>query len=156
MITALSTSCAPEVHSVKIGKIQPEFVPYVAKFEAMSGSKVSDIDFEFKDMQKPVIGLCVIWSDRNGQDKYIYVDPTYWNDPNVTEDQKVSAIFHEIGHCHLNRDHTTDKMSYKKQNLTYKVPSSFMYPSIFYGDFYKPLENYYFSELISPDLRKVD
>lgn len=158
-IALLTVGCAPERLSTgKVGSIDPAFNSYIAIFESMYGAKVTDIDFSFKDLSRPVIGQCSILTTTYGKTKRIQVDPTYWNDEHTSEHQKVGLIFHEIGHCFLNRPHTEDKMYYAPEGLSFmvKIPSSIMYPYNFYSSFYEPLKAYYYTELINPETRKSE
>ena len=159
LLTALTIGCAPERLSTgKVGSIDPAFKSYISTFESMYGAKVTDIDFYFKALDYPVIGQCSIWTTNYGKIKHIQVDPTYWNDEITSEEQKIGLIFHEIGHCFLDRPHTEDKMFYTPQGFSFKVkiPSSIMYPYNFYSSFYEPLKSYYYTELINPETRKSE
>jgi len=49
-----------------------------------------------------VLGQCVREEDDPNQ---IHLDRTYWEDENTTDLQKEFVVFHELGHCILNRDH---------------------------------------------------
>lgn len=119
----------------------PAFEGYVNLYVAMKGSQLAyDIPIQFGDLQGNTIGLCTRWS--NGY-RQIVVDKTYWENPYTTDNQRTSLIFHELGHCDLNRDHVELK-------FTNGWPVSLMYP-MNYG-YLDSQRNYYFTELFNPSV----
>ncbi len=52
-----------------------------------------------------VLGQCVRDPEAGNQ---IHVDRSYWENPNTTDLEKEFVVFHELGHCILNRDHLND------------------------------------------------
>lgn len=141
--TLVLTACGQNLSTNKdprtISGVDPAFVPYVELYKSMKGRGLSyDIPIAFGNQDGNVIGVCTRWSSGHRQ---IQIDPTYWNDPYTTEHEKISLIFHELGHCDLNRDHVT---ALRSNNW----PVSLMYPYN-YG-YNSPDESYYFNELFNP------
>lgn len=95
-----------------------------------------DIPIQFSNLVYPTVGVCTKWSSGYRQ---IEIDPTYWN--NISEDIKLQLIFHELGHCDLNRGHTSEIASNG-------YPVSFMYPYTFH--YYQSQLAGYIVELFSP------
>jgi len=93
------------------GPIDPDLLPYVESFvfEAnQRGVNLSidslGIDITFQNIGDPsVLGLCNRDPDGNGL--AIDIDPVYWK--LAEELRKEYVMYHELGHCVLNRDHTT-------------------------------------------------
>ena len=91
------------------------FQHYVDIYKAEKGRGLDyDIPIGFADLQGSTVGLCTRWS--NGY-RQIQVDREYWENPSQSSDPavqnywnerlRVSLISHELGHCDLNRDHST-------------------------------------------------
>jgi hypothetical protein len=157
IVAATSFACAPErPSSLKKEYIEPEFKQLISQFEEMYGGPVSGIKIIFKAHQLPTIGMCTIWDYGNRKVKEITIDPEYWNDEGTATEKKIGLMYHELGHCLLERDHVEDRMSQKFDGYlsTFSVPSSLMYPINFYSSFYKSLESYYFTELLFPETRR--
>lgn len=115
--------------------IDPEFIPFVEKFEKEQ-NEVVDIDIMFKATEGQIVALC--WRyDYNKQGISIEVDPNFWF--SSTEMEKEETIYHELGHCILARDHT-------EELIDYKVPKSIMYPYVF-SLAYEKYRSYYVDEL---------
>lgn len=159
LITLASSACAPEHPSVlKKEYIDPSLIEYIEKFEQMYGGEVGGIKIIFAEQESPVIGMCKVWSNGSSKRKQIEVDPYYWNHEDTSEEEKIGLIYHELGHCFLDRPHTEDKFTHvlPEYSVGVRVPSSLMYPYNFYSNRYKDLESYYFTELIFPETKKVE
>ena len=118
--------------------IDTAFDSYVNKFESKINKKVN-VDVKFAPQEHPTVGVCITYT--NGQ-REIEIDQIYWEGASAAH--KEVLIFHEFGHCILGRDHDTSLLD------GYFMPKSIMYPYIF-GDKYLEQENYYLSELKSPE-----
>ena len=120
--------------------VDPTFIPYVDMYLKIKGSPLQyNIPIKFTaDIEGTVIGTCTRWSDGRRE---IVIDQAYWYSSYTTENQRISLIFHELGHCDLDRGHIETKRSNG-------WPTSLMYP-MNYG-FNTPDANYYFTELFSP------
>lgn len=138
----LMTACGQQLKTSDprtVSGIDPAFQSYVDLYKQTKGTGFYyDIPIAFGHQSGNVIGVCTRWS--NGY-RQIQIDPTYWNDPYTTEHEKISLIFHELGHCDLNRDHVT---ALRSNNW----PVSLMYPYN-YG-YNSPDQSYYFNELFNP------
>lgn len=120
--------------------VNPEFNPYLNKFKKMYGLAFH-IRVVFAKLEAPTLGLCWFWGDGHRE---VEIDEESW--PNLTENEKEQLIFHELGHCILNREHIEDRGDV---GFCDNAPISIMYPNIFgrsacYGD----NKDYYFDELI--------
>lgn len=145
----------------KILNVHPEAQPYVSRFEQISGSRIDNLEVVFRPIDGNVIGYCqqsteVKYSDlglkrTETEQVLIVIDSDYW-DPNDSLDNYSAVVvgsrsarqlkaadreelmFHELGHCILNRPHT---------NST----SSIMYPYHLGGGGYLANYSMYVSEL---------
>lgn len=83
----------------------PEFETYVVEFEFEYGKSVKHIPINFGDLEYNKIGTCYSWDSGK---KEIEIDRDWWDDRS-TDSERVVLIFHELGHCALNRSHRNDK-----------------------------------------------
>ena len=125
--------------------IDKEFVSYVSVFEAMYKKSIGDISIGFEKLESSTVGRCTIWSSGYRQ---IRIDPDYWH--SASEEKRIGLIFHELGHCVLNRTHTSKTFYYSGLSINGYVPASLMHPDNFYSAFFSELESYYFYELFNP------
>lgn len=88
-----------------------------------------------------IIGLCQIYSSGFRQ---VFVNESWWG--SAGDNARKILIFHELGHCQLNRDHDTRISSDGR-------PYSLMYPIIDPVLFYYNTgsANYYLTELSNPN-----
>ena len=103
----LLTGCQEEPEE----PIHPDLLPFVEDFIFEANAR--DIEFtldsigieiQFENIADPsVIGRCQ--RNENGENLGISVDPLYWKQATALEKEYV--MFHELGHCVLNRGHTT-------------------------------------------------
>lgn len=91
--------------------IDPLLLPYIEAFVFEANERDYDISIDslgilvqFENISDPsVIGRCQ--RSETGENESIAVDPIYWK--LATELEKEYVMFHELGHCVLNRSHTT-------------------------------------------------
>jgi len=114
----------------------------------MYGKTTSRVSIGFAQLEEPVIGVCKRWSSGYRE---IQIDPDYWNSTYVTEEAKIGLIFHELGHCELNRSHDEAREYYSGRRIRGDIPRSLMYPYNFYSPHYTELQDYYFAEMFAPD-----
>lgn len=101
MLLTLS-ACGPNFH-VK----DPAFLPYLATFMADAAQygvhpETSKLTIEFDNsLIFPEVAQCREY--KNGA-KVVIVDKAYWN--RTSEMAREAAIYHELGHCLLGREHT--------------------------------------------------
>jgi len=144
LVALLLTGCAKVKDPRTIHGIAPEIQPYVDLYLQAKCMYTHncfmyyDIPIQFADFSnKSDIGICTWWSSGYRQ---ITIDRVYWDNPYVTEDLKISLIFHELGHCDLNRQHNSALRSNGQ-------PISFMYP--YNVGYLLQDETYYFNELFN-------
>ena len=120
-----------------ISGMDPVLAAYRDEFIAAKGRALDyDIPMQFSTLTYPIVGMCTRWS--NGY-RQLQIDPTYW--ASITVEMRVELVFHELGHCDLNRGHTLVPANNTQ-------PTSFMNPYTFwYAD--SQLSSYV-AELFSP------
>lgn len=99
-----------------IYSVPDTFLKYTKRFEQEAKLRGHDIDFEktgliieFQNTGSIIpyaVGIC--YFSKDGSMPKIGMDETYWN--SVSEDLKELTIFHELGHCALDRDHRNDTL----------------------------------------------
>jgi hypothetical protein len=104
----------------------PTFIPYIQDFEQRSGQSVAHIPIAFVDLGGNNAGLCYR-GFTNGHLSYAYIeiDQRYWSF--MTEYQRINLIFHELGHCFLQRKHVTINIT---APVTSACPTSFMHDTV--------------------------
>jgi hypothetical protein len=120
------------------------FESYVSDFEQASqsvgkpttvGSIVIDYDpFTATDLVD--LGQCE-WGNLF-HSPHIRINKEQWN--RLGETARRILLFHELGHCVLNRDHRTDLRSDQS-------PASIMFPSLLRSSTYENSRDYYWQEL---------
>jgi hypothetical protein len=129
--------------------IGPEFAPFVAQFEADYGASIGNFPITFSAQTGNTIGVCKIWSDGY---RIIEIDPTFWNNLNISDARRKSLIYHELGHCILNRGHDNAYIS----SPTYgSIPKSIMNMYLMEELSYANLQPYYIGELFHPGTSQV-
>ncbi len=119
------------------------FQEYIELFELESIKqghplKIDNLIIVKGDLTKQkIIGLC---QRTPHYPPAITIDSTYWD--NATPEAKEWLVFHELGHCILNRPHREDRLS--QTNCV----SSMMYPKAEYYCYYN-LRSYYIKELFN-------
>lgn len=114
--------------------IDQDFQNYVDLFEQEIDKEVR-IDIGYNKLDYPTVGVCIKYT--NGY-KEIQIDPDAWLE--YDEYYREELIFHELGHCILDREHDNSVIE------GYRIPKSVMYPFIF-GYAYNKYKIYYFEEL---------
>ena len=133
LIFSLAASCGPKQYT-----IDPEFKPYVSHFEQLSGKKV-DFDMVFDDLPTDKVGVCYSWYSY----RKIKVDRMAWEE--FLDFQREELIFHELGHCVLDRKHKEDMVLSINGD---RIEASIMNPYIFYDQWdYTYYHEYYMREL---------
>lgn len=122
-----------------ISGINPAIIPYVEKYISQKGSSLYyDIPIQFTKLSEEIVGTCTVWS--NGY-RQIVISEEFWFDKATTEKERIALLFHELGHCDLNRDHVESR-------FPNGWPKSLMFPYVInYPD---SMEKYYFDELFNP------
>ena len=81
----------------------PHFKYYIERFEEIYGQSTSHIPINFADDVKEriggkAVGVCWYWDSGHRE---IEIDPEYWD--RIIDEQREQLIFHELGHCALDR-----------------------------------------------------
>lgn len=85
--------------------VNQQFVPYINMYISNKGRGLDyDIPMGFTDLPGDTVGVCYRWS--NGY-RQIQIDQDYWENE-ASENERISLMAHELGHCDLNRNHSTD------------------------------------------------
>lgn len=131
-----------------ISGIDPVFLPYVHLFESYLGRSIGDIPIQFVSLENTTVGVCAMW---NYQWREIKIDPNFWAHA-YDDDERMSVIFHELGHCVLNRGHLNTAWTYTNSYGPWFVPISFMNQYAFFNHYppYPDLKSYYINELFHP------
>ena len=157
----LLTSCGLNAHLDK--KNKPEgfvrqfstsdttFSSFVKKFEDHAKIKtgnmnyqVNDIPINFGDTEdERFVGVCFTYSDGKRE---IIIKADWWN--RSSQSSRESLIFHELGHCALDRDHNDETIT-NTQGQTLR--SSIMHPSIVSSANYSEYYDGYIHELFTFD-----
>lgn len=127
------TGCGLQTRDQKILNIHPAAQQYVVRFEKISGISIDNLEVVFRPIDGKVIGYCQKSYEESYTDlgftkvvkegRLIVLDTNFW-DPNDkleshTHDfdrEQVAAnreelMFHELGHCILNRAHVNSEQS---------------------------------------------
>lgn len=122
-------NCAPINHSYKL-QIPQEVMPHIVQFEyeaLMHGKniRITDLVVEFKPELGDAIGLCYY-----GNETYtpkIELARWWWNFSSYEEREVL--IFHELGHCILERKHNydTDDLGNPKSIMFPFILSQYIY-----------------------------
>lgn len=94
-------------------------------------------DFNLGIISPGAIGVCHYLR----KPRTILIKESFWND--ATETEREMVVFHELGHCALDRPHTNALGPWGKQ-------ISLMYPKIFSPNLYRRYYGYYMDELFNP------
>jgi len=108
LIVVLAISCADEseIH------IDQSLEPFFVTFEAEAAKRGFSVDFESLGVegfitdisQENVVGQC---SHTEESPNAVSIDPVFWQV--ASESRKEFVIFHELGHCYLQRSHLDTK-----------------------------------------------
>jgi hypothetical protein len=129
---------------------QSGFLSYVSTFENYAKIElnnpsfvVSDVPINFGDTENSeYVGVCFTYS--NG-DKEIIIDKEWWD--RVSPTSRESLIFHELGHCALNRAHNNEEIEKEGK----KVRASLMNPGVVSSNDYNSYKPGYLHELYTSD-----
>lgn len=121
--------------------MDPTFQKYVDKFNAELKTN-SVVPIVFGPMDPKFAGLCYKWTNGYAE---VHIKRSFWEV--ATEEQREELIFHELGHCHLNRGHNDDRIIIGG----YSCPESIMNSQVFHvgeiDNCYKVDYNHYITEL---------
>jgi hypothetical protein len=148
VINLILFSACGEFHQEEV-EIAPEFEAHVLDFQLRTGIKTK-VKMVFNPIEKEdVIAYC--YNYNNVKKNYIEVDPEAYE--SLSDAEKEEVIYHELGHCVLNRRH--DETIYNRSSYPY-LPVSSLYKSIMYpyvfGRLYSRFKDYYVEELTDPNV----
>lgn len=125
---------------IKRSKSDSTFNSFVEAFskEFNVGVKVPVI---FKNIDVRYAGVCLKYS--NGY-REIQINPTHWK--NYSIEQREQLIYHELGHCVLNRGHN-DRLMETNTNCPDSIMRSYMFSINEINNCYLPEYNHYMEEL---------
>lgn len=123
--------------------VDTRLVPMVERFQERYGKAIGNVPVQIRPLSNNRAGTCRLWYDGRRE---IIVSEQFYNDTKDDEFLLQATVFHELGHCVLDRDHDWGKTT---QNSA-KIYKSLMYPYVFsssttYEDHY----DYYHDELFS-------
>lgn len=135
ILSLIASACGPVPKS-----LDKQFLIYTQRFYSHTNI-IPDVPIKFANLGD-YAGVCYVYSTG---EREIEIDTFFWNES--SDLAKEELIFHELGHCVLNRDH--DSTLVKTDDYEYKIPNSIMYPYAFgYADFYNRYHQHYMDELI--------
>lgn len=102
LITIYFTACAEKTYT----SIDPDFRDYVQDFDRQYVGEMPNLIIQFGDVSSHAADCREL---SNGQ-KSIYVSKALWDA--YCPSQRRGMLFHELGHCVLNRDHSDNYISY--------------------------------------------
>jgi hypothetical protein len=147
LLMLLFIGCGPGLKNASVeNRIDPALQPYYDRFvqagmsEGVFTSGIP-ITIEFGGISEADLASGVLANCTMGQ-FHIRVDAKAWNSSNTTDIAKEYILFHELGHCILNREHDTSHD--RAGHIT-----SMMYPYIDIG-MYQIDKSYYIHELFHP------
>lgn len=133
----LTYGCGPGVDFQN--KVEEEVKEHLQKFNEAFGMNVN-ISITYTKLPTTIVGMCYSYTF---QPNSIEIDEDKFKRYDYYGRQEV--IFHELGHCVLNRGHDDTLISLRGE----KIPTSIMYPYVFGSAFYyKENLDYYYKELI--------
>jgi hypothetical protein len=111
ILLAFISSCAtaPLGDPREFTTTNKEFYEFVDMYVSIKGSdSAKKIPINFKKVSRPQIAFCRFYRQKVQHGfaihyKEIFIDPEFWRYASYFD--KISVIFHELGHCDLNRDH---------------------------------------------------
>lgn len=118
--------------------IHASLVPYVSRFETIGNIQVDNLIARFGTLKSPIVGLC----QTGGLTPVVTIDPTHW--ATIGESQREELIFHELGHCVLDRDHRDDR-------LIDGCPASIMNSYVISAYCFTQHQSEYYAELFDTD-----
>lgn len=123
----------------KRGKTDPVFREFVDSFSQRFNISVG-VPITFKPIEQKYAGVCLVYV--NGY-REIRINKIYWE--SYSREQKEQLIFHELGHCVLNRGH--DDSLIFNTNCPNSIMRSFMFSQHEINTCYLPNYNYYMEDL---------
>lgn len=159
LIVIASSSCGllfdgdvKEGRTRQFSTTSSELLPYVVSFEEQAKIQLKNDSFKVGDVPVNIgdttdakyDGVCIKYPDGTRE---ILLKKSWFEKAN--EVQKEILIFHELGHCRLNRRHNSEKTMAYDNNLSIKV--SIMNPVVPSTYYYSEYKDAYLKELFQQD-----
>lgn len=165
LLFLLLSACAPQSDGptdygpdyLPVGTVSAQLAPYLQAFKTRYSA---DIKFTVafdpssetggdNESGGTTVGVCRVFS--NGV-REVLVNKTFWDNTGsgaLAEAKKTVLIFHELGHCHFDREHDSRMFSGTKKPLgQYDMPYSMMYPLLNPTlEFWSTHSDYFYNEL---------
>jgi hypothetical protein len=172
IMVLMITSCgAKKAHTT----IDPAFVKYVQNFQLISSNSniaapktVTNIEISLRsDLGQGVAGLCYkdeyadsFWNQvyftfnkKPEEQRHVEIDQAFWD--KSTDAQREAVIFHELGHCILNRDHVNGYDN--THNRYYSIMNSAVFmPTIYTGNYQYYMRELFKSKFFNPNETSVN
>lgn len=113
--------------------VDPELVEYVRRFERLKGS-MEDITVVFAPQEKSIAAVCIV----SYEGKRIEVDRDKWS--RYSDTIREVVIFHEGGHCLLDRKHDDREIEIEGEVIKRSVMSPKILPQAMYENHRKYYE----------------
>lgn len=136
--------------------------PYFEEFVRLRGQATAEISLHLGDLEKGTAGKCFVPGGKSGGDQIadtvfgdstqkerrILINARFYDRNKDNRDAIENVVFHELGHCILNRGHSEKKIA---DQYGQEIPESIMYPSEFgHYPFYRENYVHYIKELFNP------
>ena len=112
LLGLIIVSCTEDTPTLE-DRVSGEILPYFERFATEGSARGMEIDWlneeisaSLVDIEEDAVGQCLTY--RNGS-RQINVDEEYWM--KSTDLEKEFLIFHELGHCLLERSHLDSRSS---------------------------------------------
>ena len=113
----------------------------------------NSVDIQFGSPGVGITAVCIQYSGANSK---VIIDSTKWNE--MTESQRKTVFYHEMGHCFLDRNHLEDTtvIAYRTETPPTETPlilelhNSLMHSTGVNPVIYKQHEEYFIDELFDP------
>lgn len=122
-------------------RIENEFQPYVDKFFDLLG-RTEDIIVEFTNDEE-YAGVCYYWLVGSNE---IKINRKYWS--NINDEMREQLMFHELGHCVLERDHDNSHIDLQGVMCPNSIMRSWAFNYIEIFNCYKKNYKHYIGDLI--------
>jgi len=141
VILMIITACSTIKKSSARSNIDPRALKYVQKFERIWRRQVPH------NLKLEIVSNYLLGTARGGvcimRKRLIQINASRWN--GFSEKKKETIIFHELGHCALNRGH----LYYDDKSTDWKCPPSIMNWSGISDKCYVDNYDYYINELFT-------
>lgn len=100
-IAIVLSSCAPP-NPTQYRHVDAALEPYVQRFEAVLGKPIN-FTVTLADIDHNYVGLCTVGGSSPAPGRYIQISSYYY--PSRSDSDIEQVVFHELGHCELDRQH---------------------------------------------------